>query len=84
MLGVGVLGREPEIRWLLEQEGDCLLTGEPGSGKTFLLLRTLALQGYARFLVDEDRTQIANDLRSLRPPVVIVDDAHVNPSRLRS
>ena len=82
VLGVGVLGREPEIRWLLEQEGDCLLTGEPGSGKTFLLLRTLALQGYARFLVDGDRTQIANDLRSLRPPVVIVDDAHVNPEQI--
>ena len=82
VLGDAVLGREQEIRWLLEQKGDCLLTGEPGSGKTFLLLRTLALQGYGRFLVDGDRTQIANDLRSLRPPAVIVDDAHVNPAQI--
>ena len=82
VLGAAVLGREREIRWLLEHEGDCLLTGEPGSGKTFLLLRTLALQGYARFLVDGDRTQIANDLRSLRPLAVIVDDAHVNPKQI--
>lgn len=81
LVGDAVLGREQEIRWLLEQKGDCLLTGEPGSGKTFLL-RSFALQGQARFLVDSDRTQIANDLRSLRPPAVIVDDAHVNPHQI--
>ena len=81
LLGDAVLGREREMRWLLEHEGDCLLVGEPGSGKTFLL-RSLALQGDARFLVDRDRGQIANDLRSLRPAVVIVDDAHVRPAQI--
>ena len=81
LLGDAVLGREREMRWLLEHEGDCLLVGEPGSGKTFLL-RSLALQGDARFLVDQDRTQIANDLRSLRPAAVIVDDAHVRPAQI--
>ena len=81
LLGDAVLGREREMRWLLEQESDCLLVGEPGSGKTFLL-RSLALQGDARFLVDQDRTQIANDLRSLRPAAVIVDDAHVRPAQV--
>ena len=81
LLGNVVLGREREIRWLLEQEGDCLLVGEPGSGKTFLLW-SLARQGHARFLVDQDRTQIANDLRSLRPPAVIVDDAHARPTQI--
>ena len=81
LLGDAVLGREREMRWLLEQERDCLLVGEPGSGKTFLL-RSLALQGDARFLVDQDRTQIANDLRSLRPEAVIVDDAHVRPAQI--
>ena len=43
---------------------------------------SLALQGDARFLVDQDRTQIANDLRSLRPAAVIVDDAHVRPAQI--
>ena len=81
LLGDFVLGREREIRWLREQEGDCLLVGEPGSGKTFLLW-SLAIQGHARFLVDQDRTQIANDLRSLRPAAVIVDDAHVRPAQI--
>ena len=77
-LGTQVLGREREMQWLLDdRRGDCLLIGEPGSGKTFLL-RSLALQGKARFLVDMDREQVANDLRSLQPPAIIVDDAHVH------
>lgn len=72
-----VLGREYDMQWLLDDGlGDCVLSGEPGSGKTFLL-RSLALQGKARFMVELDREQIANDLRNLNPPAVIVDDAHV-------
>ena len=72
-----VLGREHDMQWLLDDDqGDCVLAGEPGSGKTFLL-RSVALQGKARFMVELDRKQIANDLRSLNPPAIIVDDAHV-------
>lgn len=72
-----VLGREHDMQWLLDDNlGDCVLSGEPGSGKTFLL-RSLALQGKARFMVELDRGQISNDLRNLNPPAVIVDDAHV-------
>ena len=81
VLGDDVLGREREKQWLLERRGDCLLVGEPGSGKTFLL-RALALEGKALFLVDEDREQIANDIRSLNPEAVIVDDAHVRPTAI--
>ena len=78
VLGTQVLGREEEMQWLLdERRGDCLVVGEPGSGKTFLL-RSLALQGKALFLVDMNREQIANDIRSLKPSSVIVDDAHVH------
>ena len=39
--------------WLMARQSDCLLVGVPGSGKTFLL-RSLALQGLALFLVDDD------------------------------
>lgn len=78
VLGNEVLGRDREMKWLQTPHGDRLLVGEPGSGKTFLL-RALALQGRAFFLVDEDREQIANDLRTLQPEAVIVDDAHVRP-----
>ena len=81
VLGDRVLGRDREMRWLQECSGDRLLVGAPGSGKTFLL-RALVLQGQALFLVDDDRKQIANDLRSLKPPAVIIDDAHVDPGRI--
>ena len=81
VLGDRVLGRDRETRWLQERSGDCLLVGAPGSGKTFLL-RALVLQGQALFLVDDDREQLANDLRSLKPPAVIIDDAHVDPERI--
>ena len=84
VLGDRVLGREREMRWLLDRVNrsrDCLVVGVPGSGKTFLL-RALVLQGNALFQVDTDRTQIANDLRELQPPAVIVDDAHVDPCQV--
>ena len=78
-LGDDVLGREREKQWLLDHRGDCLLAGQPGSGKTFLL-RALALEGKALFMVAEDREQLANDVRSLEPEAVIVDDAHAHPT----
>ena len=81
VLGDRILGRERETHWLHERAGDCLLVGAPGSGKTFLL-RALVLQGQALFRVDDDREQIANDLRSLKPPAVIIDDAHVDPEEI--
>ena len=81
VLGDRVLGRERETRWLHERAGDCLLVGAPGSGKTFLL-RALVLHGQALFKVDDDREQIASDLRSLKPPAVIIDDAHVDPEEV--
>ena len=78
VLGDAVLGREQEMQWLIDRQRDCLLVGGPGSGKTFLL-RALVMQGQALFLVDDNREQIANDLRELKPPAVIIDDAHVHP-----
>ena len=81
VLGDRILGRERETRWLQKRAGDCLLVGAPGSGKTFLL-RALVLWGQALFKVDDDREQIANDLRSLNPPAVIMDDAHIDPDAI--
>ena len=71
------------MQWLMNRQRDCLLVGGPGSGKTFML-QSLALQGQALFLVDEDREQIANDLRELKPCAVIIDDAHTRPDLIDS
>ena len=78
-----VIGREREMQWLMGQRSDCLLVGGPGSGKTSLL-QLLVLQSQALFLVDPDREQLANDLRELRPPAVIIDDAHVDPGTIHT
>lgn len=81
VLGDRILGRERAMRWLRERTGDCILVGAPGSGKTFLL-RALVLQGQALFKVDDDREHLANDLRSLKPSAVIIDDAHVDAGQI--
>lgn len=82
-LGDQVFGRDSEFQWLKNCQSDCLVVGGPGSGKTFLL-QFFAEEGHALFLVDEDREQIANDIRELQPPAVIIDDAHVSPDLIRS
>ena len=81
VLGDRILGRDHVVRWLLERPGDCLLVGSPGSGKTFLL-QGLVQQGKALFLVGDDPTHVANDLRELTPSAVILDDAHTNPDQV--
>ena len=83
ILGDAVYGREREIQWLMSRQRDCLLVGDPGSGKTFML-QSLALKGQVLFLVDGDREQIANDLRELKPCAVIIDDAHTRPDLIDS
>lgn len=80
-IGTEVVGRSLELDQLRAQDGDCLLIGEPGSGKTFLL-RTLALNGDALFLVDGDREALADALRSQHPDAIIVDDAHLDDGGL--
>ena len=32
-----LVGRDEELQWLLRQDSDCLIHGQPASGKTFLL-----------------------------------------------
>lgn len=76
-------GRDADIKWLHATSGDRIIVGQPGSGKTFLASQ-LVQGGEALFLTGDDPTAIANDLRGLNPPVVIVDDAHLDTTRLTS
>lgn len=81
LLPLELIGRDADLRWLREIEGDGVLLGEPGSGKTFLLDK-LVREGEALFLVSTDETAIANDLRRSEPRLVIVDDAHADLQRI--
>lgn len=78
---LSLIGRDADLKWLRESAVDRVLVGQPGSGKTHLLL-TLVREGRALFLASNDETRIANDLRDLQPEIVLVDDAHADPPRL--
>jgi hypothetical protein len=76
LLEIEPVGREKDLEWLRSTTGDRVLSGQPGSGKTFLLYK-LVKEGWGLFLVDDDRQSIAEALAAEKPPVVVIDDAHV-------
>jgi hypothetical protein len=80
LLDLEPIGRDQDLEWLRQTVGDLVLSGEPGSGKTFLL-HHLAREGWGLFLVNPDG-DIAGALRDQQPRVVIVDDAHAQPDIL--
>jgi hypothetical protein len=80
LLDLEPIGRAGDLEWLQQTAGDRVLSGEPGSGKTFLLYH-LARQGWGLFLVDPEG-DVAGALREQRPGIVIVDDAHAEPDVL--
>ena len=80
-LEIELIGRAADVDWLKATTGDRLITGQPGSGKTFLL-RHLAREGWGLFLHRDDAGDIRDALIKQQPKVVIVDDAHEDPSRL--
>jgi len=82
LLSHALVGREADLAWLLDNDGDRLLVGQPGSGKTFLLHK-LALKGDGLFVVSRDCTEIAAAIRSEQPEVLIVDDAQIDCELLK-
>jgi hypothetical protein len=69
------LGRADDLAKITHQQGDVVLVGQPGSGKTHLLFAA-AKKAKGRFVVDEDPKQVADGVRSVQPHFLIVDDAH--------
>src|ERR1700730_3339327 len=76
------IGRQADIDWVRSSLGDRVLSGAPGAGKTFLLYYLMRDGWNALFLVGEDEQAIANAVREQQPEIVVVDDAHGDPSRL--
>lgn len=69
-----LIGRDEELKWLLNAEGDKLIVGQPGSGKTSMLYQ-LATQNHGLFVVSEEETAVANAIREQQPAAIFVDDA---------
>jgi hypothetical protein len=80
LLEIEPIGRDADLAWLETTSGDRVLSGAPGSGKTFLLYH-LSRQGWGVFVTSPDGP-VAKDLRKQRPEIVIFDDAHVRPEFL--
>jgi len=76
-----LIGREEDLGWLINTDGDLILVGQPGSGKTFLMY-TFAKQNEGLFLVNNDPVHVAQSIRSQMPKAIIVDDAHIEIGRL--
>jgi hypothetical protein len=80
-LEIDLIGRDADVEWLENTSGDRLITGQPGSGKTFLL-HHLTRKGWGVFLHGDDPAAIRNALCEQSPKVVIVDDSHEDAGRL--
>jgi hypothetical protein len=78
--GENVIGREDDLTWLRETSGDLLLTGQPGSGKTFLF-HFLAKNDEGLFVISEEIIKISQGIRAQQPKILFVDDGHL-PKRL--
>ncbi len=78
---IELVGRDADLQWLRETNGHRLVVGQPGSGKTALLLQ-LVKDGNALFLASHDEARIAAAWRDLKPALVLADDAHLEPETL--
>jgi hypothetical protein len=83
LLSAPLIGRDEARKWLFTTNGDRLLIGQPGSGKT-ALLNELVQTGEGLFVVGDNMGQIANELRSEQPQLILVDDAHLHLNLIRN
>ena len=76
-LALKLIGRDEEARWLRETNGDKLIIGQPGIGKTYLLLDYVRNES-SFFLCSDNQEKIERAVRSLAPKSIIVEDAHIH------
>ena len=81
LLDQPLVGRSEDLEWLQNQEGDRLLVGQPGSGKSFLLYQLT--DAGALFAATQNRGDLANGIREQSPEAVMVDDASTKKRLLK-
>ena len=74
-LDVPMIGRSEVVVNLEKMQGDVLISGQPGSGKTYIAT-DFASRRNGLFVISDDTTKIANELRQKTPDVLLVDDIH--------
>ena len=74
LLPVPLLGRDEALSWLRAGKQDAIVSGQPGSGKTYLLYR-YAEELSGRFVLTKDADLAVQSIISGCPPTIIIDDA---------
>lgn len=79
---IPTVGRDAEMSWLRARlDRHALVIGQPGTGKTYVH-EVLARESACVFAVSSDEARLSDDIRRLRPSLIVVDDAHVHLSRV--
>src|SRR6266508_58663 len=81
-LELPLIGRDDDLGWLQNGNGDRVLIGQPGSGKTFLLYK-FAKHGEGLFVNDFNLGRVTSEYRRKKPKTIIVDDAQLNLEFIR-
>ena len=78
---ISLVGRDQELQQLKAIEGDVVVVGKPGIGKTFLL-QQLMEDDWGLFDDGWHISQLEDAVRDMQPSRIVVDDAHLVEDRL--
>lgn len=78
---IRLIGRDADLAELRGADGDLVISGKPGIGKTFLLERLME-EDWGLFDAGWSLDQLEAAVRELRPRRVVLDDAHLKGDRL--
>lgn len=74
-------GRESDLDWLKSLTGHAIITGQPGTGKTAVLMEFVKNEN-TYFLAGSNEAEITETFRKLQPSMIVLDDAHTFPEKL--